>query len=392
MDSNLLWNKRFKAFYRDIIRYFSIIAMSVLYSFILFGSAFIYYYVKILEGLPPDFPTELVAALFTAWIFLQTHVRTFLKKADTIFLPPAEAKFSSYFKKSFIYSAWIDGLKFFIVLLFIRPLVREEVFMNGIFLILFAGLLVLNLRLTWIEQWLTTRFQLLTHRSIRFLSFSIILYFLFIDVWTIAGILLLAHYVLWFHIFNSHPKRINWDFLMYQEERALTKIYTFIHLYTDVPHLKHSFKPRKLISWVLKKGVAHKQSSAYGYLFALLFSRSNEFYRLYVRLTLIGCAIVYFLPMYGWLVIFPVLFFTGYQLLPLQHMLNDHSRIYPIATVTMKNSFKKLLLSLSIIQLLLLNVASLGHLYRPIMLVMIPIEVLFIYWFVYVFLAKRISS
>ena len=153
-------------------------------------------------------------------------------------------------------------------------------------------------------------------------------------------------------------KGVNWSFLINQEEKSLLKIYKFINFYIDVPHLKHSFKRRKLLGWLIKKVITYKQSSSYTYLFSHLFIRYNEFYYLYVRLTLIGIGISYFFPAYGWIVAFPLLFLSGYQLLPLQYSINDSSRIYPVSTKTLKQSFQKLLMSLLIVQLLFFNLAS----------------------------------
>ncbi|HJF31979.1 MAG TPA: ABC transporter permease, partial [Sporosarcina psychrophila] len=100
MKINSIWTERARDFYIDIAKYFSIIAMSVLYSFIIFGSVFIYYYLKFLQWLPPYFQTESIASFVITLTLLKTSVRTFLKKADIIFLMPAEKKLSSYFRTS----------------------------------------------------------------------------------------------------------------------------------------------------------------------------------------------------------------------------------------------------------------------------------------------------
>ncbi len=392
MEINSIWDKRLKEFYNEIIRYFSIIAMSIVYSFIIFGSVFLYYYLKFLYWLPPSFPTELIAVLLITFLFLQTRVRTFIKKADIIFLMPAEARLSLYFRKSMFYSAIMDSIKLLILMIILSPLIRHNENSIVTFLVIFIGLIILNIRLVWVEQWLTNKFQLIVHRLIRFLLFSTILYFLFTGIWAIAGILMMINFVLWFYVLSKHMRGINWAFLINQEEKILENIYKFINIYIDVPHLKYSFKHRRLIGWTIKKVIPYKQSSAHIYLFSHLFVRFNEFYYLYIRLTLIGFTINYFSPSYGWIITFPVLFFTGYQLLPLQHSLNDSSRIYPISTNTMKSSYKKLLVSLLILQLFLLNLASLIHIEDLRVVWMISLGMLFIYWFVYGFAAKRIFN
>ncbi|MFJ7936151.1 ABC transporter permease [Sporosarcina sp. NPDC096371] len=392
MDINSIWDKRLKAFYSEIVRYYSVITMSVLYSIIIFGSIFLYYYLKFLKWMPSSFPAELVAALSVSLLFLATGIRTFLKKADLIFLMPAEARLSLYFKKAMLYSACITAIQIVILFIIISPMIRQTEISTITYLITFLGLIFLNIRLTWIEQWLATPFHRIAHSAFRFLLFGTILYFLFHGFWKIAGGLLLFAVILWFFGVNKKTTAVNWDFLIQKEEKAAEKFYIFINFYFDVPHLKYSFKHRQPLGWAIKKAILHKQSSTYTYLFSHLFVRFNEFYYLYVRLTVIGCAIIYVLPAYGWLVSFPVVFFTGYQLLPLQHSLTDTSRTYPISVATMRNSFKKMLVILSLIQLVLLNSALLIHV-SPLKVVgMISIEILYMYWFVYIFAANRIFN
>ena len=155
-------------------------------------------------------------------------------------------------------------------------------------------------------------------------------------------------------MFERKSKGVNWEYLIDLEEKNLVKIYKFINIYIDVPHLKYSFQHRKILGWGIKKTIAYKQSSSYVYLLSHLFVRYDEFYYLYVRLTLIGFSIIYFFPSHAWIVTFPILFLSGYQLLPLQYSINDSSRIYPISISVKKNSFKKLLVNLLLLQLFFL--------------------------------------
>ena len=173
MDIKLVWDERLKAFYSVIVRYFLIIAMSVLYSFIIFGSIFVYYYFKSLNWLPPYFPTEIIASLLISFTFLKSKVRTFLKKADIIFLIPAETNLSLYFRKSIFYSTFMDAIRLIIGMVIISPLVRHAEITITTFLII-SSLIILNIRLTWVEQWLENKLQRFIHRLIRFLSYSTI--------------------------------------------------------------------------------------------------------------------------------------------------------------------------------------------------------------------------
>ena len=392
MDINSIWDRRLRDFYVEIVKYFSLIAMGVFYSFIIFGSIFLYYYMKFFQWLPPFFPTEMIASLVITFTFLKSGVRTFVQKADVIFLMPAEAALSSYFRKSMFYSTFIIVIKFIFILLMFSPLIKQGGIFNAIFFITFSGLIILNIRLTWIEQWISTKLQKSIHKVISFLTFYTIIYLMFIGQWIIAGNLLIINSYLWFYVFDKKGKGINWEYLINSEEKSLLNIYKFVNLYIDVPHLKHSFKRRRFLGWLIKKRIPYKQSSTYTYLFSHLFIRYNEFYYLYVRLTLIGVSISFIFPAYGWIVAFPLLFLSGYQLLPLQYSLNNSSHIYPVAIKDLKQSFQKLLMNLLILQLLFFNFASFSPIFQIKVVIIFFMELLVIYWFVYYFAPKRIMK
>ena len=60
MDINYVWNKRIKEFYSEIIRYFSVITMSVVYSFIIFGAPFCIIIYSFSSGYPHLFQLNLL--------------------------------------------------------------------------------------------------------------------------------------------------------------------------------------------------------------------------------------------------------------------------------------------------------------------------------------------
>lgn len=78
MDINSIWDKRLKEYYSETIRYFSVITMSIVYSFIILGAFCLYYYIKFLQWIPESFPTELVATLVVVSFFLTTGRHHFL--------------------------------------------------------------------------------------------------------------------------------------------------------------------------------------------------------------------------------------------------------------------------------------------------------------------------
>lgn len=65
---------------------------------------------------------------------------------------------------------------------------KEDV--NYPFVLTILCLIILNIRLTRIEQWQTTKLQKVFRRSIRLLSYSIILYFTFLGMRETLGLLI----------------------------------------------------------------------------------------------------------------------------------------------------------------------------------------------------------
>lgn len=390
MEIETLWQKRCYSYYKKMMRYFSLIASSVFYSILLIGSIFAYYYIQFLQWIPDSFPIELLASFLLSLCFVQTKVRTFIEKADGVFLLPLEEKLTSYFRKSYYYTTSIDGLKMVVLLSIITPLIQSWMHFGSIIVI--AGIIALNIYFAWSIQWMISRTQTIIHTLIRFLSLWSILYFVFADKWFVAIIILLINIGFIYYIYGAESRRVNWGYLTSQEERTVLQIYKFVNIYVDVPQLKYSYKQRKWLSWLVKKAIPYQHSSFFRYLFALLFVRYNSFYYLYIRLTFIGFILIYFLPSYQWIAVLLILFMTGYQLLPLQTAINEIIRNYPVSYQDFKTSFLKLLTVLLGIQLLTINTSLLFHPSTKDIMLSLLAGCLFIYLFVLFFAPKRIRS
>ena len=105
---------------------------------------------------------------------------------------------------------------------------------------------LLNIRLIWLSNGCKP-ITIVHSQSDSIFIILYHLYLLFVGNWLIAGSLLVVTLVLWFYVMNEKTAGVNWDFLIHREEKTLEKVYKFIHLYIDVPQLKYSFKPRRLL-------------------------------------------------------------------------------------------------------------------------------------------------
>ncbi|MGY3714412.1 ABC transporter permease [Sutcliffiella cohnii] len=388
MDIEKLFKNRISSFYREMTKYYTIIFMSVFYSFLIFGSISVYYYVKLIQWIPPFLPTEWIASVITALFLLQSTVRTFIKDADSIFLLPMEACLSRYFLKTMIYSGTFHLLRITIVIAVMLPLIKSTILFTAPFLILLIGLLIINVYLIWIEQWLDSLRGRLIHKLNLLLTYTLIFYFLFKGNWVVVLSLLLLTYGFSLYIFPLGARRLNWEYLNKQEEKALTKNYRFINIYIDVGHLKRSFQPRLFLTRLIKNWIPPQPYNSFFYLYVLLFIRLNDYFYLYLRLTLIGTILVWVFPEYGWLTVPIILFMTGYQLLPLKREQNDFVILYPVSELVKKKMYLKLISISLIFQLVIVNISVIFHSINVNTLISIGMELLFIGWFVR-FIASR---
>lgn len=291
MDTKTLWGLRVRDFYRKMFRYYSIIGANVVYFFSVIGSIFIYYFHLFLQWMPPQISVEVILSLFVTFLLIRSKVRTFMKSADILFLLPLEVKLKSYFIKSLIYSFVIDVIKLLSFITVFLSLFIHTTKINLPILFLMVGIVAYNILMKWTEQWVENDVQFMLHRLIRFFSIYLMCYFSFKNDWIFELVLLSINFV--FLIYFTGRKSLNWQWLIDEEESALFRNFKFINIFMDVPNLKRSFQNRRLLTMILKRCTPHSQSSAFVYLYSHLFIRYNDYFYLYLRLTVIGLIVNY---------------------------------------------------------------------------------------------------
>lgn len=389
MDIKLLWGLRVQEFYREMFRYYSIIGANVVYFFIFISSIFIYYFNLFFQWIPPQISVGVILSLFVTYILIQTKVRTFVKRADIIFLLPLEVKLKSYFIKSLIYSFVIDVIKLVSFITVFLSLFLHTSNINLPYLFFVGGIAAYNILMKWTEQWLEDYVQLVLHRLNRFFSIYFMSYFLFINEW-IFGLILMSINAIFLIYFIGKKRNLNWQWLIVEEESALLKNFKFINFFMDVPNLKRSFRNRRLLTMIFKRCIPYSQSSTFVYLYSHLFVRYNDYFYLYLRLTLIGIFVNYAIPTSGWIFNILILLMTGLQVIPLQHEIKQSALLYPISKSQINNSFLKFVLVILYGQLFILYFAMFIHTSTA-KIYYLVIGSLFVYLFVYFFVSKRVN-
>ncbi|KIL74154.1 ABC transporter, permease protein EscB [Bacillus badius] len=389
MDIKTLWGLRVQEYYRKMFRYYSIIGANVVYFFLIISSIFIYYFNLFLQWIPPQIPVEVILSLFVTYILIQTKVRTFTKRADIMFLLPLEWGLKSYFIKSLIYNFVIDVIKLVSFITVFLSLFLHTTNINLTFLFFIVGITAYNILMKWDEQWLENHVQFMLHRLNRFFSIYLMCYFLLKNEWIFSLILMSVNFV-YFTYFIGKKRNLNWQWLIDEEERALLQNFKFINFFMDVPNLKRSFRNRRLLTLILKRCIPYSQSSAFVYLYSYLFVRYNDYFYLYLRLTLIGIFVNYAIPTSGWIFNLLILFITGLQVIPLQHEIKQSALLYPISKSQINNSFLVFVLVILYTQLFILYFAMLIHTSTA-KIYYLLIGSLFVYVFVYFFVSKRVN-
>lgn len=238
MDIKSLWDLRVQEFYRKMFRYYSIIGANVVYFFLIISSIFIYYFHSFLQWIPPQISVEGILSLFVTFLLIRTKVRTFMKRADIIFLLPLEWGLKPYFIKSLVYSFVIDVIKLLSFITVFLSLFFHSTNIKTPLLLFIVGIVAYNILMKWTEQWIENHVQFVLHRLYRFFSIYIMCYFLLKNDWVFVLILMSVNFV--YLIFSIRKKRsLNWQWLIDEEESALLRNFKFINIFMDVPNLKY---------------------------------------------------------------------------------------------------------------------------------------------------------
>ncbi|WP_371932678.1 ABC transporter permease [Bacillus carboniphilus] len=158
----------------------------------------------------------------------------------------------------------------------------------------------------------------------------------------------------------------------------------------DVPHLKHSFRNRRILTMIVKRCISYSQSSTFLYLYSHLFVRYNDYFYLYLRLTVIGIFVNFAIPTSGWIFTLLIIFATGFQIIPLQHEIKQSVLLYPISKSQMNKSFLKFVLVILYVQFFILYIGRFIHTSTA-NIYYLSIGILFVYLFVNFFVSKRVN-
>ncbi|TKD68699.1 ABC transporter permease [Pseudalkalibacillus hwajinpoensis] len=353
MQLDTLWKERAGAFWKIALRYFRLIGnSSFLFTLVLtliFGA---YYYSELLKVLPESFPGLVVITGIAAVVLVRTPLRFFLYEADLVFLLPAEGRLNGYFRKSLIYSFLLQVFTTVVVLTILAPLYQHETNAGtGYYVFVIAVLIILkglNVIMKWLELHLPEHRSVVGYILLRLLLTMLITYLLLIQAqWLYVAFAVGLIVGILFLLFLPLQKKysIKWQRLLSVDEHQSMKFYRTANLFTDVPKLKQSVKHRRMLSAFAEKVLP--VNTVYATLYQKAFIRSNEYFGIYIRLLLVGLALIAFVPSETGRIIGAALivYLTAVQLRTLYPHYQSHVmvKLYPISDSDQEKAYRSLL-------------------------------------------------
>src|SRR5699024_3522606 len=112
---------------------------------------------------------------------------------------------------------------------------------------------------------------------------------------------------------------IAWETLIDNDQHRLASFYRFVSMFADVPHLTNRLKKRRMLGKLVNRSVPFSHEATYAYLYRLSFIRSSDYLNMYIRLTVIGAIVIYFVPNIWFKLAFVLLFLymTRFQMISL---------------------------------------------------------------------------
>ncbi|MGC8227463.1 ABC transporter permease [Pseudobacillus badius] len=367
-----LWKSRITAYYTELRKYLRYMLNDHLLFVLVFGlGAVLYYYSGWVKTLDETFPAPLVMAVFLGALLAWSPVYTFLMRADTVFLLPLEEKMAPYFRKAITASFLSQSYLLIAGLALFMPLYTQV--KGGSMKVFFAWLILIAVMKVWnlTVRWHVLKVQEKESRhidgGIRLIVNILLLYFVFSGA-PLLFILAVAAAMAAYYIYcgkRARPMVLKWETLVELEEKRMAAFYRLANLFTDVPHLRGTVKRRKWLDKLLGQ-VPFQPAGTYTYLFRRTFVRMNEFFGLYIRLTVMAALIIGFSGQAVLQLIIALLFIylTGFQLLPMirRHETKIWVFLYPVAPEQKSASLLDLIGRLLLLQAVIFGLAAwAGH-------------------------------
>lgn len=318
-----------------------------------------------------------------------------------MFLIVKEAEMQTYFKWSLIYNYVFQLYIVFIVSAALAPMfmqVYPHKTTKDYLLIVFIALLL--------KGWnLTTNWQMfkIEHTTIRlfdkvirtFLSMAIFYTLLLETKFVIVVILFYFALAVNNYILLKRQSGLAWETLIENDQNRLASFYRFVSMFADVPHLSNRLKKRPLLSKFVNFRVPFQHRATFPYLYRLSFIRSSDYLSMYIRLTVLGGIVIYFVPndwlKLAFLVLF--LYMTSFQMISLFHhyRTNIWIDLYPIHQVERSKAFLTFISRITLAQTILFALVFMALTQYIFFLYALILGLVFTYLFIQLYVRRKVE-
>ncbi|MDO7907023.1 ABC transporter permease [Paenibacillus sp. JX-17] len=346
MDLLKLRRERRAAFWGQVVPYLGYVFQSgvaVVFLFLLI--AFSAWYTSFVQHLPANLPIRWIMLVLLALPIIFSTVRTYVQKADIIFLRPLE-----YHMRSYLQGAWISGVTYkmvglLILLILLWPMyIRADADSKP--LLLTAVILILIKLLCsyggWQEQRMTLR---ATAAGYRLLRWAVGLLAIAAWLWQPPLrslpflVLLAAAYAAALRAPAKQP--VPWENLIDTEKAQAGRVMRTLGWFVDVPALGQRVKNRRWLAG-LGRNLPWERRAAYRYLLMKTFART-EAAGIIVRLVVLGLILTVLTASswFGNVIYVFFVFLIGVQLATLRrpHAESFWLQLYPIPANMRRSQF-----------------------------------------------------
>lgn len=321
------------------------------------------YYQQWLEQMSPSFPATFVIALVFGIVASYNPIQSFLKIPDKVFLIVKEKELQPYFRWSLVYNYVFQLYMVIIAAAAIGPLFGQA-FPNkstkDYFILIFILLLLKgwNMATNWYMFKVQYTLIRCLDKIIRTLLSVAIFYFLLDGTIFVVTMIVLYFAIALNNLFLTRKQSsLGWETMIENDQSRLASFYRFVSMFAEVPHLSNRLVKRRLLSKIIHKRVAFAYDATFGFLYRLAFIRSSDYLSMYLRLTVLGGIVIYFIPNIWLKLAFVLLFLymTSFQMVTLFY----HYRtiiwidLYPIAQQQRVKEFLTFISQITIVQTVL---------------------------------------
>lgn len=370
MDSlQNIWKRRFSEHQMETQKYLKYVFTGHLMIVIVFAlGAGGLAYSEWLKVIPEQFPVALIATTLLALTFIFRNPATLFRDADAVYFLPLEHRLTTYTQASI---RWTTGTKFILPIvtaIVLLPLINTKYAFAPLEIFIFFAILfawhVLVTRGEWYYRHSHRGRNMYVLYIIHYVLSWVLIYALLMNWYVVAAAVLVVYGYgsqgVWKKRALTEP--FPFDHFIELEKNRMMRFYRFANLFTDVPHIQGKVHRRAYASFLMTASKPFEKEKSFQYLLSRTFVRTDELFRLYLRLFVLMAFGVAFIESQLLMIVFvgSLQFALVSQLLAYlsqtKHFKMD--RLFPIEQKGRRDAVEKIVFQLGTIQIFIIVIIA----------------------------------